>query len=195
MRYAQEDKKITVARPVETPETALITCRECGNKVSPAALTCHHCGAPRPGDREWRGTGFEWRSSQTVLGYPLMHVAFGKDAQGKRRVAKGIIAIGQFAVGLITVAQFGVGLLFGFGQFMVGYTALAQFALAIYLGVGQVAIAYAAVGQVAVAHYGLAQVGWASHLWTPGHRDPEALAYFRQLLETLRSYLPVGWKI
>lgn len=152
-------------------------------------------GEPRPEVRERRGTGFEWRSSQTVLGYPLVHVAFGKDARGKWRVAKGIIAIGQFAVGLITVAQFGVGFLFGLGQFMVGYTALAQVAVAVYLGVGQVAVGYAAVGQVVVAHYGIAQAGWASHLWTPGHPDPEALAYFRQLLETLRAYLPFGWKI
>ncbi|MFW6126969.1 MAG: hypothetical protein ACOC6K_02025, partial [Thermodesulfobacteriota bacterium] len=123
--------------------------------------------------------------------YPLVHVAFGKDARGKWRVAKGVIAIGQFAVGLITVAQFGVGFLFGLGQFMVGYTALAQVALGFYLGVGQFATGYAAIGQVVVAHYGLAQAGWASHLWTPGHRDPEALAYFRQFLETLRFYLPI----
>lgn len=168
----------------------LITCRECGQQVSTTALACPHCGAPRPGDQEWRGTGFEWQSSQTFLGYPLVHVAFGKDARGKWRVAKGIVAIGQFGVGLVTVAQFGVGLLFGLGQFIIGFTALAQFALAVYLGVGQIALGYAAVGQVVLAHYGLAQAGWASHLWSSKHQDPEALAYFRHLLETLRPYLP-----
>jgi hypothetical protein len=173
---------------------ALITCRECGQEVSPAALACPHCGAPRPGDLEWRGTGFEWQSSQTFWGYPLIHVAFGKDARGKWRVAKGIIAIGQFAVGLITVAQFGLGLLFGFGQVIVGFTALAQVAIALYLGVGQIATGYAAVGQVVLAYYGLAQVGWAAHLWTPGHRDPQAAAFFRHLLETLRSFLPAVGK-
>ena len=174
---------------------ALATCRECGHEVSLAALACPHCGAPHPGNPDWRGTGFEWRSDRTFLGYSLIHVAFGKDARGKWRVAKGIIAVGQFAVGLITVAQFGVGLLFGFGQFIFGFTALAQFALALYFGVGQVATGYAAIGQVVLAHYGVAQVGWASHLWTPGHPDPEALAYFRHVLENLRSYLPIGWKI
>ena len=173
---------------------ALVTCRECGQEVSPTALACPHCGAPHPGDPEWRGTGFEWRSARTFLGYPLIHVAYGKDARGKRRVAKGIIAVGQFAVGLITVAQFGIGLLFGFGQFIVGFTALAQFALALYFGVGQIATGYAAIGQVVLAYYGLAQVGWATHLWTPGHRDPEALAYFRHVLETLRSFMQAWWK-
>jgi len=166
---------------------ALVTCRECGKEVSTAAPACPHWGAPRPGDQEWQGSGFEWQSSQTLLGYPLVHMAFGKDARGKWRVAKGVIAIGQFAVGLITVAQFGVGLLFGLGQFIVGFTALAQFALAVYLGVGQIAVGYAAVGQVVVAHYGLAQAGWATHFWTQGHRDPAAATYFQQLLKTHRS--------
>lgn len=173
---------------------ALITCRECGQEVSPSALACPHCGAPRPGDLEWRGTGYEWQSSQTFLGYPLIHVAFGKDARGKRRVAKGIIAVGQFALGLITVAQFGVGLLFGFGQFIFGFTALAQFAMALYFGVGQIATGYAAVGQVVLAHYGLAQVGWATHLWSPGHRDPQAVEYFRHVLETFQSFSQSWWK-
>ena len=167
---------------------ALLKCRECGQEVSNQAFICPHCGAPQPGELQWLGTGFEWQSTQTFLGYPLIHVAVGKDARGKRRVAKGVIAIGQFAVGLITVAQFGVGLLFGFGQFIFGFTALAQFALAFYFGVGQFATGYTAVGQIVLAHYGLAQMGWATHLWSMGHRDPLAEAYFRQLLEILRSW-------
>jgi hypothetical protein len=171
---------------------ALAACRECGHEVSLAARACPHCGAPHPGNPDWRGTGYEWRSARTFLGYPLIHVAYGKDARGKLRVAKGIIAVGQFAVGLITVAQFGVGLLFGLGQFMFGFTALAQFALALYFGVGQVATGYAAIGQVVLAHYGVAQAGWATHLSTPGHPDPEALAYFRHVLETLRSFVNPG---
>jgi len=117
-------------------------------------------------------------------------VAFGRTAQGKLRVAKGVIAIGQFAVGFITIAQFGIGLLFGFGQFLVGYTAVAQVAIALYFGVGQIATGYVAVGQVVLAHYGLAQVGWASHLWSPKHRDPQAVEYFTHLLEVLKTWGP-----
>jgi hypothetical protein len=167
---------------------ALVNCRECGHEVSPSALACPRCGAPRPGDPEWRGTGVDWQSSQTFLSYPLIHVAFGKDARGKWRVARGIIAIGQFAVGLITIAQFGIGLLFGFGQFIFGFTALAQVAISCYFGAGQVAIGYTAVGQVVLAHYGLAQVGWATHLWSPGHQDPLAVEYFRHLLDVLKTW-------
>jgi hypothetical protein len=115
-------------------------------------------------------------------------VAFGRDARGKYRVAKGVIAIGQFAVGLITIAQFGVGLLFGFGQFIAGFTALAQIAITVYFGVGQIATGYVAVGQIVLAHYGLAQLGWAAHLWSMDRRDPEAVEYFRQLLLVLKSW-------
>jgi hypothetical protein len=167
---------------------ALLSCRECGQEVSTSALSCPHCGAPQPWDQQWQGTGFEWQSPQTFLGYPLIHVAVGRDPQGKRRVARGVIAIGQFAVGLITVAQFGVGVLFGFGQFIIGFTALAQFAMALYFGVGQFATGYTAVGQMVLAHYGLAQLGWATYLWSPEHRDPVAVEYFRHLLEVLTSW-------
>ena len=104
---------------------ALEACRECQKEVSTQARTCPHCGAPVPTRSGWKGSGVDWKSSQTLFGYPLLHVAFGRDEHGRLRVAKGIIAIGQFAVGAITVAQFGVGLLFGFGQFIVGLTAIA----------------------------------------------------------------------
>ena len=134
---------------------ALTTCRECGAEVSDQARACPRCGASQPANPAWSSTGFEWKSSRTYGGYPLVHIAFGKDSRGKRRVAKGIVAIGQFALGLITVAQFGVGLLFGFGQFLIGGVVLAQFAGALVLGVGQIATGYVAIGQVVLAYYGL----------------------------------------
>jgi hypothetical protein len=167
----------------------LVTCRECKQEISTDASFCPRCGAPWPAKTEWRGSGFEWRSSQTVYGYPLIHIAFGKNAQGKRKVAKGFIAIGQFAIGVITVAQFGVGLLFGFGQFIFGLTALAQFAGAILMGVGQFASGYVAIGQVVLAKIGLAQLGFAEYLWSPSRRDPEAVEFFNSLWENLRRWL------
>jgi hypothetical protein len=164
---------------------SLSACRGCGREVSTDAPFCPNCGAPRPADLEWRGSGFEWRSTQSVYGYPFIHIAFGKDAKGKRRVAKGVIAIGQFAIGVITVAQFGVGLVFGFGQFIVGLTALAQFAGAMLMGVGQLASGYVAVGQIVLAKIGLAQLGLAESLWSPSRRDPEAVEFFQSLWDNL----------
>ena len=121
----------------------------------------------------------------TFYGYPLVHIAFGRDAHGKLRVARGVIAIGQFAIGLITIAQFGIGLLFGFGQFILGLTALAQFAVAALFGLGQIATGYIAVGQVVLAYYGLAQAGFAKYIWSSARKDPEAAEFFRQLAEKI----------
>lgn len=171
---------------------SLSTCRECQAQVSTEALSCPHCGAPFPAQPVWTGSGFEWKSARTFMGYPLVHVAVGKDSRGKRRVAKGVIAIGQFAVGLITVAQFGVGLLFGFGQFIFGFTAVAQFAGGLAVGIGQFATGYAAVGQIVVAYYGLAQLGLGEFLWTAGkhgRKDPEAVQFFLSWWEGAKDFL------
>jgi hypothetical protein len=160
---------------------SLKPCRECGREVSTEAVLCPQCGAPRPTNLAWKGTGVEWKSQARVLGVPLIHVAFGRDQYGKIRVAKGVIAVGQFAIGLITVAQFGIGILFGFGQFIFGLVALAQFAGALFLGVGQIATGALAVGQFVAGWYGLCQVGWAKYLWSPAWVDAEALAMFSTL--------------
>jgi hypothetical protein len=157
---------------------ALTTCRECRADVSDQALACPRCGAPQPANPSWSGTGYEYKSPRTYWGYPLVHIAFGKDSRGKWRVAKGIIAIGQFALGLVTVAQFGVGLVFGFGQFIIGGTVLAQVAGGLMVGVGQIATGYVAIGQVVLAYYGLGQVGLAKFLWSYARKDPEAVRFF-----------------
>ena len=175
---------------------AMITCRECGKDVSTEALACPHCGAPQAGLKAgWsffgykRTWGYEWKSARTYLGYPLVHIAVGRDERGKLRVAKGVIAIGQFAVGVVTIAQFGVGLLFGFGQFIFGLTALAQFAAAVLLGVGQFASGYVAVGQLVLGYYGLGMTGLAKFLWSTERADPQAMAFFQQLWESVRQTL------
>jgi hypothetical protein len=115
------------------------------------------------------------------MGYPIVHIAIGRTADNKLRVARGIIAIGQFAIGLITIAQFGVGFLFGFGQFIVGFTAIAQFAIAAYFGLGQFATGYTAIGQIAFGHYVLAQMGMGTHVWSSAIHDPAAMEYFHNL--------------
>lgn len=166
---------------------ALVACRECKQQVSTEAPVCPQCGAPQPAQSTWKGFGFEWKSQTEIWGYPFVHIAFGRDASGRRRVAKGVIAIGQFGVGLITFAQVGVGLLFGFGQVLFGLTAIAQVAITALFGAGQLAVGYVAVGQLAVGVYALAQYGFAEHLWTPQMRDPEAVEFFRGLWEQVRS--------
>lgn len=169
---------------------ALTNCRECKREVSTEAAACPHCGVPRPATAGWKGTGVNWKSRATYLGYPLIHIAWGRDAQGKRRVAKGVIAIGQFAIGAFTIAQFGVGLIFGVGQFMAGAFVLAQFAVGAALGIGQIATGYIAIGQLAIGFYVLAQAGIGKYIWMTGRSDPEAVAMFRSLIDWVDGIFP-----
>ena len=165
---------------------ALVACRECQHEVSDVARACPQCGAPFPGRRHWQGTGYDWKSRTTVCGYPLVHIAYGRDARGKLRVARGVIAIGQFAIGLVTIAQFGIGFLFGFGQFFLALTAVAQVAVTPLCGIGQLATGYIAIGQMALGYYALGQIAYGMHVWSVHRRDPAALAFFARLLPFFR---------
>lgn len=163
----------------------LIPCPQCSQKISPRAKACPRCGHPlKP---YW---GFEWKSRASLGGWPLVHVAVGRDkTTGKILVARGMIAVGQFAIGVITIAQFGIGFLFGFGQFILGYTALAQFAFAFYFGIGQIATGQTAIGQLAIGQYVLGQIGLGRFVWDTKGRHPMAEEYFRTLWLSVKSLL------
>lgn len=183
---------------------ALIVCPECGAGISEKAIVCPRCGCPMkeeaavpqpavaqaPAGRRVRG--FEWKSKAQILGWPLIHVAIGRNKEtGRLMVARGIIAIGQFGIGLVTIAQFGVGVLFGFGQFVTGAVAVGQVAVGIYFGLGQVATGTTAIGQFALGKYVLAQLGAGKHVWTTKIRDVEAIKHFQGLWDSTKGLL--GW--
>jgi ribosomal protein L37E len=104
-------------------------CRECGKDISEQAVTCPHCGAPYPAKEKWDGWGFEYKSEATMFGLPLIHISFKYRMNRTPVVAKGIVAIGQFACGVFTLSQFGIGV-FSLSQFTIAAYAIAQFALA-----------------------------------------------------------------
>jgi uncharacterized membrane protein YvbJ len=114
------------------------TCRECGHQVSEQAFQCPGCGAPYPAKAKWDGWGFEYKSKSKFLGWPLVHISFKYRPNRMPVPAKGIIAIGQFAVGVINISQFGIGF-FCLGQFAVGGYVLSQFAFA-YSCIAQIGI-------------------------------------------------------
>lgn len=128
---------------------SLTACRTCRREVSSTAHACPHCGAPFPARKQWTGTGYEWRSPGEFGGWPIIHIAWGRDANGRRKVARGVIAIGQFGIGAVTIAQFGIGFVFGFGQFVLAPLAIGQFAFGL-LAAGQFGIGLlAGAGQIA----------------------------------------------
>jgi len=172
---------------------ALINCPECGAEISDKAVACPRCGHPMQQVQQLvvpRYWGYEYKSKAALFGWPLLHIAIGRNPEtGRLMAAKGIIAIGQFAIGVITVAQFGIGILFGFGQFMGGIVAVGQFAAGILFGLGQFACGITAIGQIAFGKYVLAAVGYGRHVWSKKVKDPEAIEYFQGLYRTLLSLI------
>jgi len=166
-----------------------VPCRSCRQTVRADLKRCPYCGVPFPARGQVPSSGFEWKTETEFFGYPLVHVAFGRDHEGRLRVAKGVIAIGQYAIGAFTLAQFGVALLFGIGQFILGPIVLGQVAIGILFGAGQLATGYAAIGQLAVGYYAIGQFGIAQYFWGPDRHDPQSLEFFRRLLEK------VGWHL
>jgi hypothetical protein len=122
----------------------------------------------------------EYRSSASLLGLPLVHIATGTSgARGYRRgVATGWVAIGDIAFGILFafggVALGGISV----GGASLGVVSLGGLALGLLaiggLGVGVVAMggaafaAYAAIGGLAVGYeYAIGGVAFAPHVVSP----------------------------
>jgi hypothetical protein len=134
----------------------------------------------------------EFRTHVEILGLPLIHITLGKSPEtGRRVVAKGVIAIGRFAVGIVSIGQvsagliafgqLGLGVLWGVGQGTTGIVAFGQLALAALFGLGQISTGFVAVGQIAVGHYVLAQKGFGTYVWDMMQTSPDAHRFFTGL--------------
>ena len=126
-------------------------CRECKHEISEQAFSCPNCGAPYPAKEKWDGWGYEYKSNLTFFGLPFLHISFKYRANGKPVVAKGIIAIGQFAYGIVTISQFGIG-----------FFSVSQFTIAAY-ALAQIGVAYSLIAQFGVAYSLIAQFGLYIH--------------------------------
>ena len=133
----------------------------------------------------------EFTSHGKLFGMPLVHYTAGRCPEtGRRKVARGIFAIGRVAVGvvaigqaslgLVAIGQLALGVLFGLGQASSGLLCIGQLALA---GIfGQMACGYVAIGQLGWGHYVLTQFGMGNHVIDMRDADPAALQFFRTLL-------------
>lgn len=138
--------------------------------------------------------GFEWKTRRTLFGFPLVCVSFGRDEKGNTRVAKGIVAVGQFAIGVIAVAQVGVGFLFSFGQAVFGLVTLGQLAIG-FLAVGQIAVGYLALGLAGLGVYVMAETGYGTFLWSGARQDMEVLSIFYTIKMILTGDLDLASKV
>ena len=130
----------------------------------------------------------EYKSHMTFVGLPLVHYTHGKCPEtGHRIIAKGVIAIGRLAVGhasfgVCAVGQLALGVGFGLGQAATGIAAIGQGALGLLLGAGQLVTGYIAIGQLGLGKYVLAQSGVGEFVLSVSRTDPEAVAFFKNLL-------------
>ena len=140
----------------------------------------------------------EFASHMAILGLPMIHYTSGICPEtGRRKVAKGVIAIGRFAmgvlaighvsVGLVAIGQVGLGILLGLGQLTTGTVAVGQAAIGVVFGLGQVATGYVAIGQMALGWYVLAQGGVGKYVWDMGRAAPAAEQFYRSLIPWLRQ--------
>ena len=155
----------------------------------------------------WRRYGYingtsyhEFTSRASFFGLPLLHYTYGRNPEmGRRKCAKGVIAVGRFSCGiiaighvsfgLVAIGQLSIGIIFGLGQLATGIWAIGQIALGLVFGLGQFAMGYVAIGQFAFGKYVLAQLGWGEFVWTVKRADMQAIEFFRNL-PVIKDFLP-----
>jgi hypothetical protein len=135
----------------------------------------------------------EFTTHAQVLGLPLLHYTRGICPEtGRRRMAKGfiavgrkacgVIAIGQAALGVIAIGQLALGMVLGLGQAATGLVSIGQAVLGVYFGLGQAATGYIAIAQFGYGHYVLAQFGAGDFVRDMRQAAPEAAEFFKGLL-------------
>jgi len=97
------------------------------------------------------GTGFDYKSSITVGGWPLVHVCAGVDPDTMRpRIAKGVIAIGNISIGVVAIGGLACGLITVGGASLGLLLAIGGAAFGAGLSIGGLAVGSIAIGGAAI---------------------------------------------
>jgi len=165
---------------------ALISCPECAKSVSEKARSCPHCGYPiRPEAGMQSGyAGYEYKSSATLFGMPLVHIVYGPGSGGTLKVARGFIAIGNVAIGVIAIGGIAVGVI-AFAGVSLGLVCFAGVALGILGGAGGLATGYIAVGGIAIGTYAVGGLAIGAHTL---QNDPQFREYIQSLFKNIGSH-------
>lgn len=129
----------------------------------PAATTIIHNHYSR-----WH---YEYKSSRTLFGLPLIHIRLGERGLC---TARGIIAIGNCAVGALSIGGLALGLL-AFGGVAAGFFSLGGCAFGVYAAGGAAAASKIAIGGAASAPLAIGQMAEGALTFGLG-ADPAAVA-------------------
>lgn len=109
------------------------------------------------------GLGYDYRSKWTLLGLPLLAMSKGYDpATGRKRVARGMIAVGDVAVGGLAIGGAAFGL-FAVGGVAVGVVSLGGLAIGLLLAIGGGSVGFFAVGGGAFGYYAFGGLSLGVH--------------------------------
>ena len=97
------------------------------------------------------GCNFEYTSSITIGGWPLLHVCAGIDPETMApRVAKGVIAVGNIAIGVVAIGGLACGAITIGGASLGLLLAIGGAAIAAGVSIGGFALGTIAIGGAAV---------------------------------------------
>jgi hypothetical protein len=155
-------------------------CRDCVGLDAPRVV-CRTCLAQR------NVFGYEYRSSASIGGLPLIHICLAVDPTTMRpRVAKGVIAIGNIAIGGIAIAGLSCGLITVGGVSLGALAALGGLALGLGLSVGGLAIGSVAIGGAALGFkYAIGGAAFGNAIIDGRRCDQAAMEFFRQWLGSM----------
>jgi len=143
--------------------------------------------------------GIRRQSTSTFFGLPLWAVALGPDpSRGELRghargifavgdIATGWVALGGLARGIVALGGLSVGL-FAFGGAAVGMLTAVGGGAVGGLALGGAAAGLIAVGGGAFGYYAMGGAAIGVHTVSALHRDPEAIAFFREYLPWLSGF-------
>jgi len=149
-----------------------------------------------------RKLSYEYRSRTTLFGLPLLHMAIGVNpATGRKRNAKGIIALGSAPRGVIAFGDVAVGVvacgIVSFGVvsisvLAVGVFALGSAAVGLLAAVGGLALAPVAMGGAAFGYYASGSIAAGIHAIGSGGSDPLAAKFFNPWAEKFMRWVFFG---
>jgi hypothetical protein len=130
------------------------------------------------------GYGYEYKSSTTIGGWPIVHVCAGIDPVTMRpKIARGVVAIGSVAVGMLAVGGLACGL-FAVGGTSIGLLlAVGGAAAGLGVSVGGFAVGSIAIGGVAVGFvYAIGGQAFGPAVIDGRHCDHSAREFARRWL-------------